>query len=178
MTLQLTGSLRTMRSLPHRVHLQWAQNGRAKMPLITRRERLRRSLELPSEPCVISKKPEAETALPTKESQVVVETMVVHNPEACAEDLTQSGALAETVIDPYGLGLWMLARCAPDDRWQTSIGRLYLDFRAWRHEVGLPVPSLESFMQDVREARFPIEKDCVRGLALREDLEAHERFQS
>jgi hypothetical protein len=115
---------------------------------------------------------------PAEAAAPVMEELRQHKAEIIRLLQNRSEHEAEDPMDAFGPGLWLLARCTLDNRWGTSIGSLYLDFWGWRKEAGLPKPLPESFAQDIKEAGFQVEDGIVNGLVLKQDMEAHERFQT
>ena len=79
-----------------------------------------------------------------------------------------------------GWGLWLLEQCAFRDRWWGGTGALYLSFARWCASHGRPVPaSRAAFVAAIRGEGFQLTSDgFVYGLALREDVLAHEAFQA
>jgi hypothetical protein len=79
-----------------------------------------------------------------------------------------------------GWGLWLLDRCVYRDRWRGGTSSLYVDLARWCVDHGRPVPaSRAAFVTGLQAEGFQVTPDgLVYGLILRDDLEAHERFQN
>jgi hypothetical protein len=79
-----------------------------------------------------------------------------------------------------GSGLWLLERCVYRDRWWGGTAALHLDRARWCADHGRRVPvSRRAFVTGLQAEGFQVTPDgLVYGLILRDDLEAHERFQS
>jgi hypothetical protein len=84
----------------------------------------------------------------------------------------EASTLTEVVVDEYGLGRWLVARCIFDRRWSTSLAALHRSFSHWRKEVGLPIPSVGCFKRMLIEADVEIDGNMIIGLALSEDVQA------
>jgi hypothetical protein len=114
------------------------------MPVISRRERLRRSLDLPEGLCVMSK----ESAAGAKE------VIPPHDPAAWAEDFHR----------------WMLERCVWRDRCFGGIGALHTSFCEWAissHSVPCQRKTFERLLAD---AGFLVADGLVSGLISKADL--------
>jgi hypothetical protein len=131
------------------------------MPLLSRRERLRKSVELPSALCVMSKKHETELPQAATES---TGGMADHDPAAWSEDFDK----------------WRAENCAHregKDDW-GGIGALLVDFAEWcvaRNSV--PCSTRATFERLLRDAGFRLNVGMVAGLVLRADLEAVLRYR-
>ena len=120
------------------------------MPLLSRRERLRKSLELPNAPCAMNE----------------------DNPRP--ETLAQVELLpAEVRAWDDSFDLWTQARCAFRDHSWGSVSALYVDHIEWAHQTGQPFAGdRETFQAILMALGFQIQDGMVSGLILREDWEA------
>jgi hypothetical protein len=122
------------------------------MSLVSRRERLRKAVELPNDPCVMSKESETETP------QAATEGMSNHSPDAWREDFIR----------------WALDRCAlrDDHEDSQSVGSLLIDFGEWcaGHDA-VPAPR-DVFEALVQDAGFQLKDGLAAGIVLKVDLEA------
>lgn len=77
-------------------------------------------------------------------------------------------------------GEWLLDRCIFRDRWWGGIGGLHLDLARWCAEHARPVPeSRRVFVTALQADGFAVTTNgLVYGLVLREDVEAHQRFEN
>jgi hypothetical protein len=85
---------------------------------------------------------------------------------------------AEPPLDE-GWGLWLLEQCIFKDGWWSGVGCLHLSLACWcaNHKRTMPT-SRHVFLAALQSEGFQITSDgLVYGLALKEDVLAHERFQ-
>jgi hypothetical protein len=116
---------------------------------------------------------------PGKAAEPMLAELLRYKGEIIALLQSRATTPAEAPIDE-GWGLWMLARCVYRDRCFGGIGALYVDLARWCADHGRPVPaSRRAFVTALQAEGFAVTLDgLVYGLMLREDLEAHERFQA
>lgn len=79
----------------------------------------------------------------------------------------------DTQIDPFGLGLWLVARCLFGPSRKGEVSKMFLDFCEWRHQVGIPLATRGAFVHDLRQAGYAVEKNLVRGIELFEDTKVN-----
>lgn len=131
------------------------------MPLLSRRERLRKALELPSAIRVTSKKYDTELPQAATES---TGDIAEHDPAEWQEDFTR----------------WKAENCAHrEDRedW-GGIGALLVDFAEWCCSRDAVPCTRATFERLVRDAGFRCTEGGVTGLVLREDLKAVLSYQA
>lgn len=124
------------------------------MPSISRRERLRRSLEQPTEPGLLCRDSAVETQLPTIDP-------------------------AEWRM-PFVK--WLDSVCVLGPRYFGSVGRLHIDFCEWESKRGGVACARGTFERLLEESGFRIDEIAavviVSGMMFRGDLWAQERFQT
>lgn len=141
------------------------------MPQLSRRERLRQSLNLPEVPCVMSKDFSSGSAIPEHDSEAIDEIDLL-------DDLRQP------FVEWFDARAWLDAKAAAlrlSPRWCAGVNSLYADCCSWvfDHRQGLVPPTLAEFRHLLRELCFEICIICgeqfVWNIALREDVEAQRR---
>lgn len=133
------------------------------MPQLSRRERLRRALELPNlQPAELPRPPRMA-------SQSDVGVPALEGEPDLLEDLRQ----------PFVA--WFDSSLRLDLRWSTSEHALYADFCAWMFERDLAPPTSGQFLLLLRELCCSIRvngtEQFVDYVGLKDDIEAHEWFQ-
>jgi len=125
------------------------------MSLVSRRERLRKAVELPNDPCVMSKESETETQLTEPDASQVIPD---HDPQIWHEDFVR----------------WVLERCAVRDDHEDAggIGCLLLDFAEWAIDHDAVPCQRAVFEALLTEAGFPLKDGLAAGIVLKVDLEA------
>ena len=118
--------------------------------LLSRRERLRRSLELPDAPCAMNE----------------------DNPRP--ETLAQVELLPAEVKEwDDAMHAWTQARCSWRERSWGSLSRLYISHIEHAHQAGgMFAPDRETFVAIVMALGFQIVDGMVSGLILAEDWQA------
>ena len=112
--------------------------------MLSRREQLRKALELPESLCVMTKEPEAE----------MVESTTPHDPAAWAEDFHR----------------WALDRCVWRDRCFGGIGALHTCFCEWAIAHKSVPMQRTTFERLLRDHGFFFADGLVYGLLLAEDV--------
>jgi len=131
------------------------------MPMLSRRERLRKSLESPNGPCVMSKdSPPAPDPKPCHMAAVELLQDEVHQWDDSMHARRGS------------FGQWRMTTCVVKERCFGGVGCLHVRFAAWciAHDA-LPC-TRETFETLLTDAGFLIADGLVSGLILAEDWQA------
>lgn len=124
------------------------------MPMLSRRERLRKSLESVNLPCVMSK------------DSTVELTMPLAAPAEWREPFTR----------------WLDSACVRSPRCFGGVGCLHIAFCEWEVQRGGVPCTRDTFERLLIERGFLIGEVAgvvlVSGLIFRDDLEAHKRYQT
>jgi hypothetical protein len=117
--------------------------------------------------------------VPRKAGEPLAEELLRHKQEIIALLQSRSEQETESAPDDPLLGDWLLEQCVFKDRWWGGIGGLYLDLARWCADHGRSAPaSRRTFTAALQEEGFTVTMDgLVYGLVLKEDLDAHKRFQ-